>query len=319
MATQSRLLIVVNKFWECDPVCWVLTSMYLKDKCKVNVPWAKLEHYPSYGPVQTQPPTPRLIYSVGDVQLEVWCISDLLSIFPKGEPQSSSLRKMEVLGKIFSYSSLPVHLVTAVGTASSGPFCPEFQGAQQVNINGSVVVGCKIFMHDGHPASNQNSNSEWRCEYFDQLMTSSLCGSAIQLPAMADLDSALLSPSITPAPKGQHIYVNKDYISLGNINVSNYAEYTVKDKETGDSFIATCPGNANGVSMETTHGVIYAAAREHFQGDPPFMFISSIVDRYTLFDTDVKPREYAQNVTGAHNAGVVVARLVEHLLSNGMN
>ncbi len=33
-----RSLIVVNKYWECDPVCWALTSKYLYDTCGVKLP-----------------------------------------------------------------------------------------------------------------------------------------------------------------------------------------------------------------------------------------------------------------------------------------
>jgi len=139
----------------------------------------------------------------------------------------------------------------------------------------------------------------------DQTILSPLGGSA--------LETALLSPPTNPATSGQHIYVNGDYISIGDINVTNYTEYAVKDNEAGQSFISKYPGNSNGVSVETTHGLIYATARSYFQGNPPFMFISGVVDRFTLFSVDVK-KVYAQNVTGAHNAGVVVAQLVSSLL-----
>lgn len=316
MSTQSRALIVVNKYWECDPVCWVLTNRYLNDNCGIKLSWPELVTYPSYGPVPTQPPTPRLIYAAGNVQVEVWCISDLLSKYPnQPEFQSSSQCKMDVLSEVFSYSPLPVNLVTAVGTASSGPFSPPYQTYPD-NINGSVIVGSKVFMHDGHPAGDPNPASQWRCSYFDQLMNSSLDStSIISKLGGAGLETALLCPPTNPATNGQHIYVNGDYVSIGDVNVTDYTEYAVKDEEAGQSFISNCPGNPNGVSVETTHGLIYATARNYFRCDPPFMFVSGVVDRFTLFSVDVSPKVYAQNVTGAHNAGVVVAQLVSNLLT----
>jgi hypothetical protein len=320
MSVQTRKVIVVNKYWECDPVCWVLTNKYLSDNCGVNLPWPNLVRYPFYGPVPPQmpgqKPFPRLVYTAGTAQIEVWCISDLLIKFPPtADFQSSSQRKMEVLSDVFSYSPLPVTLVVAVGTASSGPFCPPFQGGYQDNINGSVVVGSKVFMHDGHPASDPNPYSAWRCDYFDQLMNSSLDESTVLKSLGTDnLETALLCPPINPATNGQHIYLNFDYVSIGDINVTDYTEYATKDKEAGNAFVTHYPNNTNGDSVETTHGLIYATARTYFGGDPPFMFVSGVVDRFTLFNDDVKPKVYAQNVTGAQNAGVVVAALLSGMI-----
>jgi hypothetical protein len=262
MNTPTRILIVVNKYWECDPVCWVLTNEYLNETCGVELPWPNMVTYPWYGPVPKQPSNPRMVYAVGNVIVEVWCISDLLTQFPNTPAyQSSSQRKMDVLGRIFDYSSLPVGLVVAVGTASSGPFCPTFQGAAQTNINGSVVVGSKIFMHDGHPASDPNPDSQWRCDYFDQLMDSSLGEKSVLANlAASSLETALLCPPTNPATNGQHIYVDGTNVAIGDVNVTNYTEYATKDKEAGNSFVANCPGNAHGVSLETTHGLIYGSA-----------------------------------------------------------
>ena len=155
MSDYNRIIIVVNKYWECDPICWVLTNKYINETCHVALKWPQLLTYPSYGPVKVDPrgnSTPRMIYEMGDSHIEIWCISDLLSIFPdKPAYQSSSERKMDVIGKIFDYSASPVELVIAVGTASSGPFCPPYGDKSHENINGSVIIGSKIFMHDGHP------------------------------------------------------------------------------------------------------------------------------------------------------------------------
>ena len=305
----------MNKYWECDPVCWALTNNYLRSNCALSSSfWPALQHYPVNGVVQPQPTQPRLVFHSATTQVEVWCISDLMSQFPSDE-QSSSEYKMKVLKHIFAGSPVPVSLVVAVGTASSGTACPPFQGAVQTNINGSVVVGSKIFMHDAHPQGSVNPQSQWRCGYFDKLMNST--ASAAGLVRLQDFDAlelALLWPPNNPAPNQPRIYVNDAFVALGDINVTDYKEYAIKDAETGDAFAKHCPGNQHGVSLETTHGLIYATAREHVQGDPPFLFVSGVVDRYTLFATDVASKVYAQNVTGAHNAGVVITEMVAALL-----
>lgn len=72
--------------------------------------------------------------------------------------------------------------------------------------------------------------------------------------------------------------------------------------------------NNNGVSLETTHGLIYATAYEYFcKTPPPFLFVSGITDRYTMFNIDVNQRVNAQNQSCAHNAGVVVAQLIANV------
>jgi hypothetical protein len=314
MGSTARYLIIVNKYWECDPVCWVLTNKYLNDNCGLcsgNMPWPTTMHYPVYGPQAPSTPTqPRLIYNLGGVQVEVWCISDLLRNSGAAY-QSSSEEKMKVLPGAFNYSTIPVGLVVAVGTASSGPFCPPYK---QDNVNGSVVIGSRVFMHDAHPASNPNPYSAWRCDYFDTLMTSSVPDSAWKPLGGTKLETALLTPPDNPATNAPHIYTNGAYVAIGDVNVTDYTEYSIKDLEAGDAFLAQCQGNQNGVSLETTHGLIYATARDYGNGTPPpFLFVSGITDRYTMFNIDVNQRVYAQNQSCAHNVGVVVAQIIANI------
>ncbi|WP_372641580.1 hypothetical protein [Ancylomarina sp.] len=66
--------------------------------------------------------------------------------------------------------------------------------------------------------------------------------------------------------------------------------------------------------METTHCLIYKTAKKHLNyQNPPFLFVSGEVDRFTQFAMDVNPKVYAQNVSGAHNAGVAVAVIISIL------
>jgi hypothetical protein len=122
-------------------------------------------------------------------------------------------------------------------------------------------------------------------------------------------------PAHQPFAAGQHFYVNENYIALGDVNVTDYTKYTEKDLETGEDFFAKYLGNIDGVSLETTHCLIYLTAKDYNNNqNPPFMFVSGVVDRYTKFDEDVRPKVYAQNVSGAHNAGVAVAYIIAKLM-----
>lgn len=312
MTRRTRCVVVVNKSWECDPVCWVLTNRYLADTCGIVVPWPVLQTYPSCGPVPPQfgPVRPRMVWSSRETTVELWCLSDLLSVFPATPDfQSSSERKMQVLGDIFAYGTDPVELVVAVGTASSGPDVPTLDGKGQENVNGSVVVGGSVFLHDGHPADNPNPASQWRWRSFDEVLRSTAPSSlfAHLTGSVAVLD-AFLCPPTNAATNGPRVYASRDHVAIGDINVTDYAEYAAKDREAGEAYKAR--GGSCGVSLETTHGLIYATARDAFHDrEPPFLFVSGIVDRYTMFRTDVV-MPYAQNVAGAHNAGVVVAQLI---------
>ena len=63
-----------------------------------------------------------------------------------------------------------------------------------------------------------------------------------------------------------------------------------------DASMGLLPG-----SLETTHALMRALLGDRF------MFISEIVDRYGHFEDDVGEIPYAQNLVGAHNAGIALA------------
>jgi|GEM_PF-1083347 len=323
MPAKKRVIVVVNKYWECDPVCWVLTSKYINDQCGINLNVAqslKNNNYPSYGPVK--PPlaiytVPRMFFETDSRVIEIWCISDLLSN-SSNDLQSSSEEKMKLLPVIFNYRNcgrkLEIELVIAVGTASSGPSEAINQSFKTDNINGSVVVGSNVFMHNGWDSS---SKSNFQCDCWGEIMNSG-SSDVIKILQQSDLSSyeqLLLCPPTNPSPVNQHFYVDENYIALGDVNVTDYTKYTEKDRDTGEEFFAGYPGNIDGVSLETTHCLIYLTARDYNNNqNPPFMFVSGVVDRFTMFSTDVSPKVYAQNVTGAHNAGAAVALIIWKLL-----
>lgn len=316
---KKRIIVVVNKYWECDPVCNVLSSQYIRDnsQCPIDL-YSKIKvnylTYPSYGPVviaDASKTQPRIEFITDNYIIEIWCISDLLC--NSGEAlQSSSEEKMRLLPYIYAYNNeMVIDLVVAVGTASAGPSVGMSQGIEADNINGSVVVGTNVFMHNGY---DKGSKSNYQCECWSQLLTA---GSTDLIASIfnqySSVESLFMTPPVNPSEKGIKVYWHKDYIALGDVNVTDYKKYGLKDKETGEDFFGKYPGNSKGVSLETTHCLIYKAAKDYMGQNPPFVFVSGVVDRYLQFKADVSTREYAQNIVGAHNAGIVVAWILSSL------
>ncbi|MBA2861029.1 hypothetical protein [Methanococcus maripaludis] len=350
MSTKTRVIVIVNKYWECDPVCWVLTNKYINDQCNLDldvVNSLNLITYPSYGPVKPgiNGTIPRMVFEMENRNIEVWCISDLLGNSPD-DKQSSSEEKMKFLPEIYKYQyngqELDIELVIAVGTASAGPSIELNPFFKSDNITGSVIVGSNVFMHNSY---SPGSKSDFKCDCWGEIMGSGsnkfirklqnvdfkdkepihpfslrvhnyAIENYVASVDFKDKEQLLLCPSTNPSPLGQHIYVNENYIALGSVNVTEYTKYAEEDKKTGNYFFAQYPGDIDGASLETTHCLIYLAAKNYLEQDPPFMFVSGIVDRYVGFDEDVGPKTYAQNVSGAHNAGVAVAHIISKLTGN---
>ncbi|MBP2144433.1 hypothetical protein J2127_001616 [Methanococcus voltae] len=328
---KKRVIVVVNKYWECDPVCWVLTNSYLLDKhnygdnekyiIDLDVENSlTLLTYPTYGPAKPfegSGTIPRMVFETEKRNIEVWCISDLLSN-SKSELQSSSEEKMRLLPQIYEYEymgqKLDIEMVIAVGTASAGP-CVTFDSPFGTeNINGAVVIGSNVFMHDSGNGG-QDPISKFECDCWSQIM-SSCSNDYIRELEEVDFNNykgLMLSPPNNPSTVETPVYVSENYVALGSVNVTDYNLYSTKDKETAKDFFSNYPGSHDGVSIETTHCLIYLAAKDYLCSNPPFMFVSGIVDRFVCFHEDVDPTPYAQNVSGAHNAGVAVAYIISQL------
>jgi len=114
---------------------------------------------------------------------------------------------------------------------------------------------------------------------------------------------------LNAAPTGTAL-VDYDFVGLSSVNVTDSTQYAQADRATLEAFGRThCSYPVK--SLETTHGLIRA------QSNAPFLYISGITDRVGYFDTDVKPRSYAQNTASAHNAGIVLGELLTALSSSG--
>ncbi len=302
---MDRVLIVFNKWWEFEPGFACL----LCDRARppeVKDWWPAFHDHPRQRrnprlPANPAPVRPRALFRRRWGLVEVWCISDLLEHFPD-EPkwQSSSQRKVERLAEIFRGD--PPSLVIAVGTAASEGDAP---------LNGSVVIGTKCFMHNSHP-DNTNPDSNWRAGPFGVVLDSSLSKEEFAElvrpgdPFWTEAAKRFLPPPLSAAP-APAVRAEYDAVALGNVNVTDYAEYAATDAETVTAFRQSHPAGVFG-SLETTHALIRAT------GGPRFLYVSGIVDRLGHFNDDVGPREYAQNAA-AHNAGLAVAWLLPRLHS----
>ena len=300
---KPRIVVIVNKWWELDPVMHCLLSDYARPTTFQE--WPILNDHPRprrnpTTPTQKLAAVPRAVFDPANLRIEVWCVSDLLEHLPdKGKWQSSSERKAERIPDIFSGDEIMLSI--AVGTAASGD--PESR-------NGSVVIGTKCFLHNSKP-NNQNPDSNWDSGPFDTIIDSTL--TCDEFSTLTMFESSLLREAsskffFTPNSPARDATFLSDYeaVALGNINVSDYRQYTTTDIETVDAFRNKYPTAPLG-SLETTHGLLRVL------GSDRFIFLSGIVDRLGRFHEDVDPRPYAQNTTGAHNAGIAVANLLSRI------
>ena len=138
----ERVCIVVNKWWELEPVLWALLNDNARPADKLGWPSLNCHPRPRPNPArlpQEAAPAPRAVFSINGLNVEIWCISDLLEHLPNRD-QSSTEKKADQLPKIFEGD--PPALTVAVGTASS---------VATESWNGTVVVGTRAFLHNYHP------------------------------------------------------------------------------------------------------------------------------------------------------------------------
>lgn len=300
---KKRVLFVINKWWECDPVINVLLHDNARPQAKLGWP-SQLNHprrRPNPGSLSYENPSPlpRAIFDLENISAELWCVSDLLEYYPdQSKYQSSSELKAQHLPKIFKGE--PANLVIAVGTAAYLSTGSE---------NGSVVVGSAVFMHNAHPGG-ENPDSDWTEGPFDQLLPSPIGQATFDAITNSGAISAQASqrfmvPPLNPSTDVK-LLAKHDYVSLGTINVTNSAEYAKADEETYKAYTDRYDA-AIAKSIDTTHGLIRK------QSEAAFIFISGIPNRVGHFADEVAPRSYVQNTAAAHNAGVAIAWMLPEI------
>lgn len=294
----QRIVVIANKSWEADPLVNVLLSdrarpSALTDFAAVSHPLIRAPGY-----VDPDPPArPRITFKCGAASVEVWCLQDLMNPKVSG---SSSAEKARVLPRALT-AGMPPTLVIAFGTAGF----PD-----TANLNGSVVVGSRCFVHD--PPTKERTR-------FAPKLVDSVGPTVLEAGFFRNIDADVrfpaegrfLSPPIKPS-RPPIILAGHNWIALGAINVTNYDDYVWTDAETIAAFRSIDPKTTSGRigSMETTHGLIRELS------DPArFMFVSGITDTVPYFDMQVTPRVYSQNFVAAHNAGVAVAWLIPQVIT----
>ncbi len=289
---MTRILLIANKNWEVEPILNAILNAQIRDP---QLPLPDTLNYPwNFAPGTAQP---RAIWSsLSKATVELWCVQDIMDLKWNS---SSSQGKHEDLPKILKYSQDQPSLVIALGTASS----PTAD-----NINGCVVMGSNVFIHNYHP-NGSNPQSQWDDPaHFDKLVTSSVKDNAFafQNSTLQSAQKSLLRPFLHPSEKIT-LLINKNYVAVGSVNITNYAEYSLADSAAMEAFKKAGISVPAG-SVETTHGVI------RLMCDAPFMFMSGITDRFQHFDDDVDGKDSdgnvkttAQNYTAAFNIGVVLS------------
>jgi hypothetical protein len=306
----KRILIMANKWWEADPLCGVLIHDKARPSSLTNFRYLR---YPAPRPVRPKPgeprppdpkAEPRIIFECAGATIELWCLEELMN---PAENSSSSLEKARVLPGAINYAAAP-DLVIAFGTAGS---------REGVHINGSVVIGRRVFIHDPR-ASTSDRKGMWTPPRPDQLIDSNYPKESLgklDEQGRYAAEARFIPCPVMPADPPM-VMLGNGFASLGVVNIINYDEYFWADKEAEDSFqrvVAEAFKAANPVaqigSIETTHGIIRSAS------EAPFLFVSGITDTEGLFDYQVTPRVYAQNTVSAHNAGVAIAWLLPSLIA----
>ncbi|BDG01497.1 hypothetical protein [Anaeromyxobacter oryzae] len=309
-----RIVVVANKYWEADPLVGVLSSDGDREHfpgSRAVVPRARprgfgaLEIHPVIrpSPERDVPATPRLRFALAGAAVEVWCLQDLMD---PGQSSSSSEEKRRVVARAFVGGTKP-SLVVAVGTAASPG------GAAQP---GSVVVGRRFLVHDGDPG-NPRSRLVLPADVRDVLLDPGgdpeLFG-GVPGSVFEEVRKRLVRPPSGADPVD--LRLGAELVSVGTLNVTDYAKYRAVDPESLRSFEEAArrpgaPAPLVAASVETTHGLIGLAARDV---SAPFIWVSGIANAVGDYDDVVRPREYVQNFAAAHNAGVAVAWLLPEVV-----
>jgi hypothetical protein len=303
---NGKIAIVVNKWWEADPLCAVLRHEEARPGVFKNF---KFQRYPADRarpdpsvPREPKPDDPRrqprLSLQVEECEVEVWCIEELMNLTSNS---SSSAEKARVLKPALAESN--PNLVIAFGTAGS---------AENVSINGSVVIGTRVYIHNPSPGAAGNWDA---AEHGGKIINSAfetanrkigrVFTDTSRFNAEARMLRSPLHPTETPV-----ICVGDGFVSVGVVNITNYDHYAWADKEAISKFqeynIKSRSGQVG--CIETTHGLIRCMRPE-----APFIYVSGIADTEGLFAYHVTPRKYAQNFVAAHNAAVALAWLLPDL------
>lgn len=303
---MERILIIINKSWEADAVFAALFN----DDFKLGLPdnlqqlWKTMSHddldYPFKG--KQGDAKPRVTFTVANFCIEIWCLNTVMT--PRQDNTdffyySRAIQKAADLPKIFNYSTDPIKLLIAYGTAGL---------PSEVSKNGGIVVGSKIFPYNAGKTKPNFTYTNVKMgtqvvstisqDFFDKL---NIGASSIAMRLY--FETSVLATPQNPSNAFQLI-ADPKIVAIGDINVSSYMDFDECDKAAltaySDLQKATPVYKTDiAYSVETTHSVI----RLESPCDN-FIFVSAITDRDAYFDSEVTPKVHAQNFSASFNGGV---------------
>lgn len=289
----SRILIIANKWWEAAPLVAVFQHAGAGRSRQSAVPESLL-NASQWVVGGSSSLAPRLAVRCGEIGIEIWCIQDLMDV---DENSSLTWEKARVLPRLARRAG-EIKVVIGFGTAAS----------VDAGINGSVVIGTKVFAHDPYSVPPTPAK-HWSDQRLEQLVASDAQDLLGHLPCafVPKATRGFLSTPNQPAQVPQ-IRIGNDKVSVGVVNVINSADYSWTDKQALDKFTKVT-GVASAGSVETTHAVIRLVL------DLPFIFVSGIANALGRFESEVGPNPYSQNFAAAHNAAITVAWMIPEIVS----
>jgi hypothetical protein len=300
--SQRRVMVFANKWWEADPLCWVLLHERARPRefsdFKINnYPVQRLLDDGPHPSIQDPPAFPRITFRYRDAVVEIWCLEELMN---PAENPSSAAEKARVLPAAIASGPTP-DLVVAFGTAGSRP---------GLHINGCVVIGRRVYIHDAYKSAEDRTKM-WTPPKQDVVIYSDLSANAI--PGISpesrySAEARFLSPPISPAHPLM-LMAGDGLIGLGHVNCTNYDDYAWSPVRAVESFDANSSERGEIGSIESTHGLI------RLIGQAPFLYISGIAATVGFFNFQVTPRVYAQNTVAAHNAAVALAWILPDVIT----
>lgn len=303
---MERILIICNKSWETDAALAAIVNI---DVCHPNLglnseqPIFNLKKIDLPAKLFHGGKEPRAILYKSKYQFEIWCVETIMTPNPDLNDTyyySRSIQKAKDFPKILKYSSDPVKMVIAFGTAGI---------PSTLSKAGDVVLGSNSFVYDAAPT--EPTGIKYNRPDFNKLLLSTLpdtffsqlTQSLHQLKMLQFFETRALTPPLNASGTFQ-IIANFNLTAVSNVNVKSYTDYANTDKEALAAY-SKIPKAPPPYSVETTHGLV------RIEGNcTNFMFISAITDRVGFFDTEVTPKVHAQNFSAAFNGGILLSYLV---------
>jgi hypothetical protein len=293
---MQRVVVIVNKWFECDPVLATLLNPMAANLSAF--PWPLLApRQPIPGPTSPAPrPLPRAIFPFKTMQAEVWCIGDLLEQ-SDAQHQSSSETKVQLLPQIETYGKSP-DLIISISTASSI--------SKDESSNGCVVVGTNGFLHDGNTGLLPNPLSNWQDPRFGAILRSSFPQEAFTelFAAVPAAVEGTFAPVRNLSAQPLRLLANYENTALADVNITDPNQYNRADPDTVNAFNALGDATAIAGSVDTTHAVVRATLGDRF------LFLSPIVNRLTHSSDDLFANQFPQENAACSNAGVTLKWLL---------